>query len=428
MTVVSVDKLEGMSPGAFLRERRTLRAEKTLVVIVLAALIFQPILHPSGPANSSPVDVFILASIVAFVVWARRTHEKLRAPYFIPVALMVVAGAASGLVSIFPSLSLSALVTDLVLFAWCTVLVNILRRKEVLRWALAAWAWSGIGWAALVVVAWLGHISALEGLQAAEGNRVLFTFGDPNYAATYWLSTIFIVYSSQVPCSRRLRVAGYVLLLWALALTESNGGVLALAIGVAFILLVKAYHREGFVGVTKVSLVIGISIGAFFTAFPLQTLRHDALYSGQPLLVNSLGRSAQSTSERSELIVEMDHLFDQSSGVLGIGLDSTKPVLASEMAVYPNEAHDDFLAALVERGPLGFLGLVLLIGAAILWAGPIVRSRERQGLLEVVPIPYGIVASLLALSVNAFYEEILHFRFLWILLALVAVLGREARR
>jgi lipopolysaccharide/colanic/teichoic acid biosynthesis glycosyltransferase len=45
-----------------------------------------------------------------------------------------------------------------------------------------------------------------------------------------------------------------------------------------------------------------------------------------------------------------------------------------------------------------------------------------------VPFPAGIVAGLLALGVSSFYEEILHFRPLWLLLGIVAVLGRDAWR
>ena len=202
-------------------------AERVAILTLTAAFIFQPILHPSGPANSSPVDLLVVLSIVAAAIWARSGHHKLRAPYFIPVALFVAAGAASGLVGPLPGLALTSLVTDILLFAWCTVVVNVLSNPRAMRYAMAAWSWSGVIWAAVVVCAWLGHITPLEGLTAAEGNRVMFTFGDPNYAATYWTVTIFVVYSTRTPSARWMRWIGYVLLAWALVLTESNGGVLA---------------------------------------------------------------------------------------------------------------------------------------------------------------------------------------------------------
>jgi hypothetical protein len=403
-------------------------AERTALLALTAAFIFQPILHPAGPGNSSPVDIFTLAAIITAGIWATSGHHTLRAPYFFPWALMLAAGAASGLVGLLPGTSLLALADDVLLFAWCTTVVNVLTAPRALRIALAAWSWSGIFWAGLVICAWLGHITALEGLQAATGNRVLFTFGDPNYASTYWDATIFVVYAARTPAKRWMRCTGYVMLAWALALTESNGGTLALAIGVFFLLLVRSYRKRGWTGVTATALAVGLTVGGFFTAFPLNSIRQWAATSNQPLLVNSIGRSAQSSAERSQLITETKQLYGLSDGVLGLGPASTKPLLTLWLFPYANEAHDDWLALLVERGPVGLLGLVLLFGSALSRAGPIIRRPLSARYAAVVPAPAGLVAALLALSVNSFYEEILHFRFLWALLGIVAVLGKDARR
>jgi hypothetical protein len=402
--------------------------ERTAMLTLTAAFIFQPILHPTGPGNSSPVDILTLASIATAAIWATSGHHKLRAPYFIPMALMVAAGAASGLVGPLPGLSFVTLLVDILLFAWCTTVVNVLSSPRAMRCAMVAWSWSGIFWAGVVIVAWLGHITALEGLQAAEGNRVLFTFGDPNYASTYWDATIFVVYAARTPSSRWMRIIGYIMLAWALALTESNGGVLALGAGIFFLLLVKSYRKRGWVGSLATALAIGLAVGGFFTAFPLNSIRQWAASSNQPLLVNSIGRSAQSSAERSELITETRQLYEQGDGVLGLGPASTKPLLTTRLYPYANEAHDDYLAALVERGPLGVLGLLLLVGSAISRASPIIRRPLSARYAAVVPAPAGLVAGLLTLSVNSFYEEILHFRFLWALLGIVAILGKDARR
>jgi len=71
--------------------------QRTAMLTLTAAFILQPILRPAGPGNSSPVDVLTVASILTAAIWATSGHQKLRAPYFIPVALIVIAGAASGL-------------------------------------------------------------------------------------------------------------------------------------------------------------------------------------------------------------------------------------------------------------------------------------------------------------------------------------------
>jgi O-antigen ligase len=398
------------------------------MLTLAAAFVFQPILHPTGPGNSSPVDILTLASIITAAIWATSGHVKLRAPYFIPVSLMVAAGAASGLVGLLPSTSLLALADDILLFAWCTTVVNVLSSPRAMRWALVAWSWSGIFWAGVVIVAWLGHIAALEGLQATEGNRVLFTFGDPNYASTYWDATIFVVYAARTPSKRWVRIIGYIMLVWALALTESNGGALALGAGLFFLLLVKAYRKRGLVGTVAAALAISLAVGGFFTAFPLSSIRQSAAASNQPLLVNSIGRSAQSSYERGVLIIETKQLYELSDGALGLGPAATKPLLTRWEFPYANEAHDDYLAVLVERGVVGLLGLLLLFGSAVYRAAPTIRRPLSARFAAAVPVPAGLVAGLLALSVNSFYEEILHFRFLWALLGIVAVLGKDARR
>jgi hypothetical protein len=393
-----------------------------------ATFVFQPILHPSGPLNSSPVDVLTVASIVAAAIWASAGHHKLRVPYFVPVALMVAAGAASGLHSSLPALSLVTLATDVLLLAWCGAVANVLSAPRVLRCALVAWSWSGIFWAAVVVFAWLANITALQGLQPSEGNRVLFTFGDPNYASAYWDVTIFVIYATRVPAARWMRIVGYLLLAGALALTESNGGVLALGVAITFLVLVRSYRRRGWVGMAATTLVIGSAAAIFITVVPLASIRQWALGTGQPLLVNSIGRSAQSSSERGLLIVEMKQLFEQGDGLLGLGPASTKPLLAARLYPYSNEAHNDFLAALVERGPVGLLGVLLLVGLTAARAGPILRGTVAPQYAAAVPVPAGLLAALLVLAVNSFYEEILHFRFLWALLGIVAILGADRKR
>ena len=241
--------------------------------------------------------------------------------------MFIAAGAASGLVSPLPTTALFTLAIDILLFAWCTTAVNVLSGPRAMRYALVAWSWSGIVWAALVHRRLAGHVTPLEGLNPADGNRLAFTFGDPNYASWYWDTTIFVVYASRTPGRRWMRFAGYAMLLWALILTESNGGVLALGVGVSFLLAVKNYRRHGWAGAVATGLVIGLAVGTFFTVLPLNKLRHLAATSNQPLLVNSIGRSAQSSNERGLLIQESIELYQRGDGVLGLGPASTKPLL-----------------------------------------------------------------------------------------------------
>jgi O-antigen ligase len=345
---------------------------------------------------------------------------RLRAPYALAVALMVLGGAIAGIMGPLPGTSLLSLVQDLIIFAWATAVTNLARRPGVLRLLTVTWAFTSACAAAVLVSGSLLGLSAVTGVVARDGNRALFTFGDPNYAATYWVCSIFLVFATQRPSRRWLRVVAYALLVWALLLTESNGGVLALCVGVALVLVVAARRRHGVMAALALVLTLCAVAGAAFTWVPVSQIQEAARASGQPLLVNSVGRSDGSSSQRSALIQESLRLYE-TGGLLGYGPGTTKQTLIDRQYAYAKEAHDDYLAALVERGPLGVAGILLLVLTAALRAGRVVRGPPR-GWAEL-PRPVGLVAALAAMALAGTYYEVLHFRYVWLLLALTAAVA-----
>jgi O-antigen ligase len=151
-----------------------------------------------------------------------------------------------------------------------------------------------------------------------------------------------------------------------------------------------------------------------------------ARQSGQPLLVNSIGRSDNSSEQRSALVAESLQLY-RTTGLLGIGPSTTKTLLIDRQYPYAKEAHDDYLASLVERGPLGAVGLLVLIVTAVVLGARVVRGPPQDW--PELPRPVGLVAALAALALAGTYYEVLHFRFVWLLLALTAtVAARWPRR
>ena len=72
------------------------------------------------------------------------------------------------------------------------------------------------------------------------------------------------VYAARTPARRWVRFTGYIMLIWALALTESNGGVLALGSGITLLLMVKYYRRHGWAAAIATLLIICVTVGTFF--------------------------------------------------------------------------------------------------------------------------------------------------------------------
>ncbi len=182
--------------------------ERVALTSVCAAVTVQPLIRPSGPGNSAPVDVFLLVAMLMTTMWAATSGLRIRMPYGVPVLLMVVAGAVAGLLNTLPSVALLALVQDIVLLGWCTAVVNLGAVPGALRLITRAWAVSSVCWAAVLVAAWLLDITPVLGITATEGNRVMFTFGDPNYAGTYWVSSLFIVAATGAPSRTWVRRIG----------------------------------------------------------------------------------------------------------------------------------------------------------------------------------------------------------------------------
>jgi hypothetical protein len=397
--------------------------EALAVVLMAAAIIAQPALTPTGPGNSSPVDVFILSSAVAVAIWATTARLRLRAPYILGAGLMILAGALAGMNGPLPGTSLVAVVQDVILIAWCTAVVAVASTPGRLRLLAAAWAYSAITCAVILLIGTFFQIGTITGVVAREGNRVLFTFGDPNYAATYWVLSIFIVYAVQAPRRGWLRWTGYTLLIGALALTESNGGAVELMAGWCLLILVATCRKWGIVAGAVPLLLVAATVTVTLQLVSISSMQAWARQSGSTLLVNSLGRSNDSSAQRSQLIAESFQLYD-TDGVLGSGPSTTKELLSARGYAYAKEAHNDYLAALTERGPLGVLGMLVLVSSAAWRAGRILtRPHSADG--PDLPHPVGLVAAALAAAIAGSYYEVLHFRFVWALLAMVAVAGYQ---
>jgi O-antigen ligase len=394
----------------------------TVAVVACAALVFQPILRPAGPGNSSPVDVLTVATVLLSVLWAATCGRRLGAPYALAGALMLLSGALAGLAGPLPGTSLLNLSREVLLLAWCLALYNIARRPGVLRLLTASFAYAAVVWASVLVAATFLDITAVQGTTPTEGDRKLFTLGDPNYAATYWVVSLLMVYAAQRPCRRALRWYGYAVLLWALLLSQSNGGMLELCVAVVFLGAYTAHGRGGLPAAAAVLLAVTLAAGAMFTSRQFTDVQDRARQSEQSVLVNTLGRSGTSTEQRSTLVDESLQLYEQQ-WLTGSGPGTTKQLFEDQQFPYAKEAHDDYLAALVERGPLGVVALLTLLLSAVWRATRALRAPAGTGFAAEVPRPAGLVAALLAMAVAGAYYEVLHFRFLWVLLALVAVLA-----
>jgi O-Antigen ligase len=394
---------------------------------VAAAVAMLPALKPTGPGNSSPVDALIALSIGVTLLWVGYARQELRLPYGLAVGLIMVGGAVASIAGPLPGAGLLAIFQDLVVLAWCAVIVTVARSATAFRWLLRAWTWGAFGWALVLVGAIATGNLALAGVSDRTGVRASLTFGDPNYAANYFFVALMIVMSTRTPRRRTLRMVVYAALLAALALTGSNGGLLAFGIGLAVVGVAFVRRRlEPMAFLAALCTVVMIGIFALTAAqtLPIEAWARD---SGQPLLRDSIGRSSQSAQEREWLVQETFALFKQGAP-WGLGPGSTKPLLQSQLAPYAYQTHDDYIESIVERGVIGAFGLLVLIGSVGVRTWTVATKPLTPEFAELFPRMSPLVGGVLALALSASYYQILHFRHVWAFFAVIAAVYLWGRK
>ncbi|HXM53765.1 MAG TPA: O-antigen ligase family protein [Candidatus Dormibacteraeota bacterium] len=382
---------------------------RSVVWVLCAGLACIPVLRPSLPGNSSPVDLLIGLGIAMTLAWAMSSDVRVHVPYVFPVGILLAAGAIGGLAGPAKGLSMLQLVQDVALLAWCASLVNVARSPAALQLLVRTWAWSSIAWAGLLIVAYVTGVDTLSGVTDRTGGRASLTFGDANLAGTYFVLSVLIVAASRTPRHRAARLGGYALLLAAVALTGSNGALLALAIAIPVAGVLSIHRRLGAVPAVAAIAACVVAAAVVVPRLDLGALQDQAQASDQQLLVDSIGRTDQSTYDREALVDEAQDLYYSDLGLTGWGPRATKTALTMLQVPFPKEAHDDYVAALVERGILGAIGLIALIAAVAFRT----RTLLRRGQAALV----GAVVAVAVFSTN---EQVLHFRQVWALFAIVA--------
>jgi hypothetical protein len=419
---------------------RPLTGERLAVGAAALAVAMLPLLRPSGPGNSSPVDAFIAISLGLTVFWAGSAGLKLRFPYALGMGIMIGAGALAALASPIPlgdtsvgrpaaikrALGVLALLQDGVVLLWCANLTNVLRSADALRVVLRTLAYAAAGWALLLAGGSFAHLTALT-RPDPEGTRLALTFSDPNMGGSYFFVGMMMIWATGTPRHLLLRVGAYLVLAYAILLTASNGAIVAAAIGFVFAIGLMVLRRIP--RMTAIALVcfLVLGVGALFTQVHISAIQNWADQSGNPLLRNSLGRSSTSAAARQLLLEEGVDLYF-SRGLLGWGPNAAPEALEARHAVFVIELHNDFAATLIERGVLGEVGLLVLIAGTVVRVGSVVGGSLTPDVAAVVPRTAPLAGAALGVAVSANFYQVLHFRHVWALLAVIAALHLWGRK
>ena len=394
------------------------RRERVALAATATAVALLPLAVPQGPGNVAPIDLLVVMAVLAAMLWAATSGMPWRFPFAVPVALAIVGGAIGALFGPAPGLGAIALVQDILLVAWCWSVANVAHSARNLRIILAAWTYSAIGWAFLAFVGMATGTQVLTGQVEKQGTRLQLTLADPSYTANYFFISMMVMWATRRPRRRLVRYGAYAALLSAIVATGSNSGMVAVAVGFTVAAGLGMYRRFGLLAAVATLACAVVFAGVAASTVSLSSIQASAHDSRWSFVRQGIGRSSDSAGQRESLVRESVRLYTIGNP-LGEGPVSTKPRLRAEMAPLVKEAHDDYLAALIERGPLGLVGILVLVSSLLLRAVH-VATRLPAGLGAVLPRPNALVGAMAGTLVGGTVYELLHVRHVWALFALVA--------
>lgn len=400
-------------------------------VLMMAGIWSLPLLRPAGPGNTGPTDLVLAVAVLAAILWVATHRHLVRFPYALPAGLSIAAGTlastvayAGGYVSVGGGLL--ATTQDVFVLVWALAIVNVARETGMLRSITRAWAISAVVWAAVMILGVFGHISALSGETARDGVRAAFTLGDPNLAADYFVCSLLVLRAARYPRRRYLRWGCCAIILTAIALTGSNGGVLVLMIATACGAIFRLAHRRGgAVAIATASAAVLIAL----VLLPTVSLSGIALkaQASVPLLRDSIGRTAESSGSRSTILTETKQLYFSADSLLGIGPGATKYAFQRHQYAYVKMAHDDYTAAVVERGLLGGVALTCLLLMVATRCRRIASRPLRAAYADIIPRPELLGAAAIAVLMSGAFYQVLHFRHVWALFGVIAAVDMWGR-
>ena len=383
-----------------------------------------PFLEPAGPGNTALADVGMTLCIGLALLWAVREHLPVKLPYLVGVAGLLLGGAFAAYVAQAPVGVGLVLAQDVLLVAWASALALGRHNPAIVAAVTRAWCRTAAVYSGVMVASYILGINALSGVSGKDGVRASYTFGDPNLAGNYLVVSLFVMAACKCPQSVGVRRIAYALVITAIGFTGSNGAMLTLLVGLVLSVTVTRYRRHGaLVGLTTLAasmLVAGLVFVFVMPRVDLGQIR-EAAAGSVPLLRDSFGRSGSSTSERATIVREGTHLFFQGDAT-GYGPARTKATLAANQAPYVKEAHNDYLATLLERGLIGAIGLLALGIAIGVRCFRLVVGTLPEAYAGLVPRPWLLAVIGPVMATAAGFYEVLHFRHLWTLLGLVAAL------
>jgi O-antigen ligase len=415
----------------------------TFALATMIALL--PVLVPRGPSNTSPTDLFAAAFLLLGLLALAQRGRRLRVPAPGAIALILVGSVVALALSTHPRVGLLTLLADTYLLVLFIVIANHLsgaRAERLLRLLLIVWTVAALVWATVLLAGYLDllpqGVEHLLKIRADSQRGAGVSRNNPNLAGGYMVTSFFVLLASPWPRSGPLRLLAAGWLLWALFATGSLGALLGLVAGCAAWAL-GVYLRSGrsareVRGLAGVALMLGtLGLAGLVTAagiprFGLSEVHTVSQEAKGGALDNSVGRAGKSSAGRLGLWSEAVTRAGPRV-IVGVGPGEARQELQISNgdinpdtgALSTHSMHSDFLGFLIERGIVGFTGLLLLYAALLrrVWRVLVVGRHRRIGVAA-------LGAAVVANAAHSLFHETFHFRHTIVLFGLLWVAAELA--
>jgi hypothetical protein len=390
--------------------------------IIILVLCLLPLERWIFPLNLKVVDAALVLLILYSFVRAWLVHGHVYLPLLGPIWLVLMASLFATLTGLQHSNSTVAIVQELYLYIWFVGLTNLLATMPllVIDKLLKFWSVIAVVEATTTVLGMLRigpsmfYVSSYSGRILASGSyaRALGTYVNPNAAASYLSISFFVVWAARWPVWVRL-----VLSVWILAGIFATGSLGALSSTlISFAMLGVLYYglkqrrATGLMG-AAISLGLGLIMVVLLLLGVWSSFSSGSeSIAENELLSLTVGRIGRAASSRSALIESNMSVY--SHYPLGTGPNTS--------TLYIGSLHNDYVAFLFERGPLGVVGWLWLVGATLIVPLRAIR-RQTDRFRRWQALSLG--AGFLACAINALSHEVSHFRQVWVLIAFIFALG-----
>lgn len=372
--------------------------ENTKIIYFLLIASLVPLIKPQFIYNLTLFDFINVVFIIFFLTYIFAKGE-LQIPLLIPIAVILIGSLISMFNAQVPVANSLALIIDLYLFIFFIVLYNVIETKRELKIFILFW----------IVFAALEGIFMLADIFPNFVERSLGTFLNPNMGSSYLGLSFFLLFQPYVRVGKMLTLLFGFFILSGMLATKSLAGIIGFFIGaLAMIILywyrAGAFNRIKLVSVLLIIAIIGLVIYPQFAKVP-----------------NLFSRFNRSSYTRIELWKKGLDTFIKSPLGYGIGPAGFKEVGPEVKGLRPkpkkHALHNDWLSFLVERGVIGFLGMVLLIYTITKMLFQTLRTESSKRESLWITALFGMLIFTLSFS---FTHEVLHFRHVWCLFVLIA--------